>query len=547
MKKIIIIAVAAISLVSCSDYFNPDNESVVGTGKSITTQRDAFYQMCGILKSVQNLGDGYVIKGELRGDLMTTTSNSTQDLRDIENFSADTTNTYYDRRKLYEVVNNCNYLINYIDTTIQVKGTKVLKYEYAQAKSIRAWAYLQLCLDYGEAYYYTSPVLDSEDKVNGNTLKLDALCDTLIADLLPYVPEGDADYEPMPSYGTIGSVSSRLLFIPVRFMLGELYMWKQDFSKAAEMYYELMLSRRMQVRSAAFANTWKSTTLESTTLNWKNQFSSVDTVNYSSIISYNANTGYIDGLSNIADMCDIDEDYLIKPSSSAISNWNDETYCFTADNVTKGDLRGLYGSYDVKTVAEGNNDVDYSYITKFSYMKVSNNPYLILSRSALVYLRYAEAVNRLGKHQLAFAVLKYGLNRTVMLNANYIDDKEKTGENFTDFGQITANRADAFSGNGALHDRGCGSSSYNGNFKITGITDADSTLCVEDFIMKEYALECAFEGNRFHDLMRIASYRNQPSYLAEKVAQKFPSSQRASIIAKLSDKSNWYLINAARY
>ena len=36
-------------------------------------------------------------------------------------------------------------------------------------------------------------------------------------------------------------------------------------------------------------------------------------------------------------------------------------------------------------------------------------------------------------------------------------------------------------------------------------------------LMDEGALELAFEGQRFSDLMRVALRRNDPSYLAEKV------------------------------
>jgi hypothetical protein len=45
-------------------------------------------------------------------------------------------------------------------------------------------------------------------------------------------------------------------------------------------------------------------------------------------------------------------------------------------------------------------------------------------RSALLYLRYAEAVNRAGKPSLAFAVLKYGLNATNMANPTRISPFE---------------------------------------------------------------------------------------------------------------------------
>ena len=71
-------------------------------------------------------------------------------------------------------------------------------------------------------------------------------------------------------------------------------------------------------------------------------------------------------------------------------------------------------------------------------------------------------------------------------------------------------------------------------------TLADSVLFVEDLIQKELALETAFEGNRFQDLMRFSIRRNDPTYLANLVASKHKDNQ-AAILAKLSNPDNWYI------
>jgi hypothetical protein len=60
-------------------------------------------------------------------------------------------------------------------------------------------------------------------------------------------------------------------------------------------------------------------------------------------------------------------------------------------------------------------------------------------------------------------------------------------------------------------------------------------------ILEERARELAFEGERFYDLMRIANRRNDPSFLAEKVASKFSGAKREAIKQKLMNKENWYI------
>ena len=66
-------------------------------------------------------------------------------------------------------------------------------------------------------------------------------------------------------------------------------------------------------------------------------------------------------------------------------------------------------------------------------------------------------------------------------------------------------------------------------------------LYLEELILDERARELAFEGERFYDLMRVAKRRHDPAFLADKVAAKYSSSQRAAIRAKLMDEKNWYI------
>jgi hypothetical protein len=66
-------------------------------------------------------------------------------------------------------------------------------------------------------------------------------------------------------------------------------------------------------------------------------------------------------------------------------------------------------------------------------------------------------------------------------------------------------------------------------------------LYLEDLIIGERARELAFEGERFYDLMRVAKRRNDPSYLAKKVSEKFPEDRRESMYNLLLNEKNWYI------
>jgi hypothetical protein len=66
-------------------------------------------------------------------------------------------------------------------------------------------------------------------------------------------------------------------------------------------------------------------------------------------------------------------------------------------------------------------------------------------------------------------------------------------------------------------------------------------LYLEEQILNERARELAFEGERYYDLMRVAKRRNDPSFLAGKVAAKFPAGKREQIYNYLLDENNWYI------
>lgn len=143
--------------------------------------------------------------------------------------------------------------------------------------------------------------------------------------------------------------------------------------------------------------------------------------------------------------------------------------------------------------------------------------------------------------------LKYGLSA---YNINLYRDRdalsgEVNGEPWINFGQDNpeGELANIFKDNArGFHARGCGNTDMNESYAIEEQNSANDTLLwVEDQLVNEYVLETALEGNRFHDLMRISRYRNDPSYLADHVARKYPAAERAAIRSKLMDKRNWYL------
>lgn len=530
------LACSMMVFTACSDFVEVDSNSVIKTEDyNINDVSKARYTMFGILAQLQRVADRYVILGELRGDLLTTTDNSNQDLHDIADFNVDSLNAYHMESDLYAIINSCNYLLSRIDTSVVITNNdgereKVLKYEMVQAKAIRAWSYLQLLINYGSATYFTEPIVDVNQKVESQEMKLDALVPQLITDLLPWVPADDEKPEQMPDYGTVGDYASKQLFIPVRAILGDLYLITNDYESAARMYYAHLLSNSLTVQ--ARRNSWSDNTYTRETGNWTSLFSLASEMQ--SVIQ--CTTSYIESQSQLDKVFGENEEYLLAPSAAGINIWESQTYAYGTTVSTQGDLRGPYGTYKFNTVLRGDAETEVASVTKYKNLPQT----IILYRTSTIYLRYAEAINRLGKYNMAFAFLKYGLNREKLLVPSYVPASEYTDSegkviSYLDFGQGNLNYDTRFSSNVGMHSRGCGEKIAD--FRSFAIESGmDSLIFVEDLLLTEMALETAYEGNRFADIMRIARHRNSTDFLASTIGKRNPA-----LTTYLKDENHWYL------
>ncbi|HLP06159.1 MAG TPA: hypothetical protein VK152_12090, partial [Paludibacter sp.] len=237
MKKILDIALVVafctsiFALTSCEDMLTVDSNRYATVDQNpLSSTSDTVSTVLGLLKSMQKIGDRYILLGEMRADLLDVTPYTSAAIRQLSNYTVDSTNTYANPRDYYSIINNCNYFIS------RTSGAgSPLKSENALVHAIRAWTYMQIAINWGKAQYYTQPLLTVEDtKKNFPVLDIATLTDSLIADLEPY---RNAAY---PNYGKIYEFNSEELFLPMKLVLGDLYLWRgrttADFENAATCY-----------------------------------------------------------------------------------------------------------------------------------------------------------------------------------------------------------------------------------------------------------------------------------------------------------------------
>lgn len=531
-KLFLLLFLTTTTFVACDDMLEVDSERIIFDDEyQMKSTNDTLYSMFGILSRLQKLSDSYVIMGELRADLMDVTPNSNRYLREINEFSVSSDNPYANNLKdYYAVINNCNYVIQNIDTSVVKSSVKVMHRTFAAVKAIRAWTYMQIMLNFGEVVYYEKPILSLDQ--TGNEYPVYNNMSDLAAKLIP-------DLEPWrstenPNLGSLFAFNTNESYFPVRFLLGDLYLWTGEYEKAAKEYRDLMFYNEISVqRMYKSENTVVNNAFTGGSilywLNWMDQNSTEYITNLASSNQYE-NMFNIDSLAYMTN-------YQIAPSAVSMDNWNSQKYIHSATLDTLGDLRAWGSVMPYYVTDKYNEQTKYAYISKFRLLNPTSykNKKITIYRAALLYLRYAEAVNRLGKPNLAMVVLKYGLNSGGISRVP-AHEKDSVLPSYMDF------TSSIFTNNIGIHARGCGNVNLDTTYyRIPNLpAEEDSIIYVENLIEKELALETAFEGNRFHDLMRIAIRRNDNAYLADKVAAKH-ATNGAAIKAKLLDRANWYL------
>ncbi|MBN2765252.1 MAG: RagB/SusD family nutrient uptake outer membrane protein [Paludibacteraceae bacterium] len=556
--KILLLSGLMLSVTSCEDFMSTESNRYMSENDNLlNSPNDSVFSLIGILAQMHKIADKYVLIGELRGDLLEVTENTPIDLRNLSNHNIDVNSSEFaDTRDFYAVINNCNYFINRADTNISVRGDKPFVRELMAVKTIRAWTYLQLSLNYGQVRYFTKPVLSVDDlESNYVEMNTEQLVDTLINDLMsmnPLTNRQSPDY----AEGTINPY----------FLLGDLYLWKAGYSKMqsdfenAAFFYSKLIDLGITIQPYIYVR-WLNDRYENRVDSWSSIFEpSMSNELISGIqLAETNHSGVANQPLTVSKLYEMSRSEQLTISKAYQDISDAQIYCFREGGgpikYTTGDLR-IKATMKERISVENNTIITSNSINKYEYHLTS------IYRRGLLYLRYAEAVNRAGKPSLAFTALKYGLNNTNLSTATRVNPYEIADQK----PYVTIFNKEIFSENVGIHNRGAGNTevntSYvlpdftrfetlkdiNGNDSIVITSDplkmaeakADSILFVENAICDELALETALEGNRFQDLMRFSMHQNDPTFLAKKVAAKH-SDNYNYYLNLLSEPQKWYL------
>lgn len=456
--------------VSCEDMFTAENTLVT----TDLAPQDTLYQLMGIVKRMQKLADRTILLGEVRADLVDVDGDhASVFIQELGSNNLSEGNIYNKPVDYYAVINSCNIYLSKVDSLRRSQGTlRFFEREICAVKCYRAWCYLELLKIYGAVPFLTTPVLTSDDAENivasGQTAGAEEILSFLINDLMKY-PYMDQNNDLRQTYGNPSFAGIRFseMAIPVRALMGELYLWRGSYTKdsldyvnAACMYHDYFNFPDEEIGTGSSVASWtRLTDDEPYTTPYLNNFNSVrqcagvlavDTSVYHGTVTdlktvfnshYNNNfypavkpSDCLKSLSKAQQYCRFYTDGLGRPSVEYGKNDGGK---FVTWPELEGDLRlysVCYGPSNVKDNSAHNREHAERSNTRFYNRKygaagreednVSHLPFIPFYRNNILYLHMAEALNRAGFSETAFAVLKYGLSYYILNKRDIISQNE---------------------------------------------------------------------------------------------------------------------------
>ncbi len=515
MKKITRISpflLAIFSILLIAGYGCKDDFFDVTAGDRITPDQhyqtliDANVSLQGAFVTLQDVMPKLIMYDGLRSDAMDVTPNASSYLRELNYQILSKGNPLTDPSDLYKVIINVNEVLANIDlieerdrnfdelTAWQYKGALI---------GLRSWSYLTLARLYNKVVYIDGNMVTLPAPNSQKVLSKRVILDTLINQITPYILDN--------SKGTQYEELRIQRFMNTKALLGEIYLEAGDYANAAKYLKLACESYLNQPAMLKVDKTYKDAAWGAIFLNAES-----NTVENISVVPFSRAEGQNNPLASW-----LINEYVVKPSVVLIDSFKAQIPLAG----TPGDLYRWPITMKAMGVTYNEDSTDYELvnpiITKYALdaadMESSD---IIISRAADIQLMLAEAYNRLGdatSRKYALMLLNQGVNKENPKPAPF----------------------SKWSGNLGVRGRVYLKSREVPKNMISQDSIQD---LIEDFIMEERAMELAFEGKRWFDLVRVAERRDSPEYIANKVAAKFEGTDMYNTVhAKLMNRENWYL------
>jgi hypothetical protein len=512
-----ILTISIIVLSGCNKMLDINPTNAVTRDQMFNENKDPYAIKSGLYNTLQGLVEQRFVLGELRGDLVAPGrgAKNNMDVYEFLDHYVTPQNKYLDWSGFYQLINQCNDALVTLPKTLignpLITQNDSVKYHHivGEVLWLRAWAYFTLIRNWGDVPFFTNPVYNIDSVKATPPVDKNIILDQLERDLIwasknVYYNWAWNNINRFWNHETVNICA-------VIGLLGEVLNYRDKFSEAwtQGVYLKLLTTQPVNSSIPSMVEDWhNSFNIDGGCLtggqDWFNvEFRyAVETFNNSwfeegLVLAFDAENAY--GGSGIYkerhtlgyftnNLPEQGGWYYVKPSKSIVdmfkSNrdiYRGEWASYIIDNNTTLQTQDtLIWKYVGMSVTKDNNGNVTSYSRREPFVTYGN---INIIRTSDIYLEAAECANRLGYTSTALSILNQNKSRVGVAPANL---------------------------------------------------QADATMeDIENAIIDERALELAFEGERWYDLVRIANRRQDPEFLINKILQNVPASNIETVRARL--------------
>lgn len=159
--------IAMMGLSACSDFFEPDNNTMLKGDDYIKEASEMYAGFLGVATKMQAIGDKAIYLTDSRAEMMIPTDRDV-DMYALSNYESDLTgNKYADPAKYYDLIISCN---DYLQKIYEFKQAHLYSIDMEHYKGlvastvrVKAWVYLTMAKIYNEVVWFDDPMHEMKD------------------------------------------------------------------------------------------------------------------------------------------------------------------------------------------------------------------------------------------------------------------------------------------------------------------------------------------------------------------------------------------------
>ena len=256
-------AILLVSNVSCKKWLDlQPHDGITGAAYWKTKEQvqasvnGCYASLLGSPNGSRSLTDLLFLWGELRADMLATTTFTLGEELDIMNVNILPTNSITNWRSVYQTINYCNTVIDFAPQVIgrdQTFTQDALNKSIAEVKTLRALMYFYLVRSFGDVPLKIKSTSSDQDIEQIPKTSKDSVLTQILKDL------NEAEPDEAITYGDRASDKGRITKYTINAIQADVYLWMEKYAECVTACNKIINSNQFGLIDGTASSTWFNT------------------------------------------------------------------------------------------------------------------------------------------------------------------------------------------------------------------------------------------------------------------------------------------------